>query len=95
MDIYNNKMEIPPISITSSTIDSATIRDAVNNHLGIKCIKDVESVYISDTLMTHFITFDKVNKSDKLKTFIQGLGGCVPIKYKHHTFIAISNMYDI
>ena len=88
-------MEIPPISITSSTIDSATIRDAVNNHLGIKCIKDVESVYISDTLMTHYITFKKVDLTSDIKTFIRELGGCVPIKYKHHTFMAISNMYDI
>ena len=88
-------MEIPPISITSSTIDTTTIKDAVQTHLGVKCIKDIESVYISDTLMTHFVTFKKVELTDKIKTFIKDLGGCVTIKYKHHTFIAISNMYDI
>jgi hypothetical protein len=88
-------MEIPPISITSSTIDSNTIKDAVQAHLGTKCIKDIDSVYISDTLMTHFITFKKVELTSDMKTFLKELGGCVPIKYKHHTFIAISNMYDI
>ena len=88
-------MEIPPISITSSTIDSNTIKDAVQAHLGTKCIKDIDSVYISDTLMTHFITFKKVELTGDMKTFLKELGGCVPIKYKHHTFIAISNMYDI
>jgi hypothetical protein len=88
-------MEIPPISITSSTIDSSTIKDAVNNYLGVNCIKDVDSVYISDTLMTHYITFKKVDLTHEIKSFIKELGGCVPIKYKHHTFIAISNMYDI
>ena len=88
-------MEIPPISITSPTIDSATIKDAVQDHIGTECIKDIDSVYISDTLMTHYITFNKIAKSEKLKAFIQDLGGCVSIKYKQHTFIAISNMYDI
>ena len=88
-------MEIPPISITSSTIDSSTIKDAVQTHLGTKCIRDIDSVYISDTLMTHFITFQKVEFTNEIKTFVKELGGCVPIKYKHHTFIAISNMYDI
>ena len=88
-------MEIPPISITASVIDTRTIKDAVHQHLGSECIKDIDSVYISDTLMTHFITFDKVIKTNKMKDFIKELGGCVTIKYKHHTFIAISNMYDI
>jgi hypothetical protein len=88
-------MEIPPISITSPTIDTTTIKDAVQTHLGVKCIKDIDSVYISDTMMTHFITFKKVDVTQDIKSFIKELGGCVPIKYKHHTFIAISNMYDI
>ena len=88
-------MEIPPISITASVIDTTTIKDAVNTHIGTDCIKDIDSVYISDTMMTHFITFKKVNVTDDIKHFIKELGGCVPIKYKHHTFIAISNMYDI
>lgn len=88
-------MEIPPISITSSTIDTTTIKDAVQAHLGVKCIKDIESVYVSETLMTHFITFKKVDLTNEMKTFLKELGGCVSIKYKHHTFIAISNMYDI
>jgi len=88
-------MELPPISITSPVIDSKTIKDAVQAYLASECVKDMESVYISDTLMTHFITFNKVPVSNNLKSFVKDLGGCVPIKYKHHTFIAISNMYDI
>jgi hypothetical protein len=88
-------MEIPPISITSSTIDTTTIKDAVHAHLGVKCVKEIESVYISETLMTHFITFQKVELTSVMKTFLRELSGCVAIKYKHHTFIAISNMYDI
>ena len=88
-------MELPPISITSQVIDSTTIKNAVQTHLATECVKDIESVYISDTLMTHFITFNKTPLTKNLKEFVKELGGCVPIKYKHHTFIAISNMYDI
>lgn len=88
-------MELPPISITSPVIDSATIKTAVQMHIGAECIRDIESVYISDTMMTHFITFNKTPVTTNMKTFVKELGGCVPIKYKHHTFIAISNMYDI
>ena len=88
-------MELPPISITSPVIDSSTIKYAVQTYIGSDCIKDVESVYISDTLMTHFITFNRTPVTAEMKAFVKDLGGCVPIKYKHHTFIAISNMYDI
>lgn len=88
-------MELPPISITSPVIDSLTIKTAVQMHIGVECIKEIESVYISDTMMTHFITFNKTPVTTNMKLFVKELGGCVPIKYKHHTFIAISNMYDI
>jgi len=88
-------MELPPISITSPVIDSFTIKKAVHMHIGVECIKEIESVYISDTMMTHFITFNKTPITNNMKMFVKELGGCVPIKYKHHTFIAISNMYDI
>jgi len=88
-------MEIPPISITCQTIDTTTVKDAVEHHIGVKCIKDVDSVYISDTLMTHYITFKPTPLTNAVKTFIKELSGCVPIHYKHHTFMAISNMYDV
>lgn len=88
-------MELPPISITSPVIDSATIKNAIQEHLGSVCVKDIDSVYISDTMMTHFVTFNKSPVTNNMKNFVKELGGCVPIKYKHHTFIAISNMYDI
>ena len=88
-------MEIPPISITCQTIDTTTVKDAVETYIGTQCIKDIDSVYISDTLMTHYITFKPTPMTDTLKTFIKELSGCVPIKYKTYTFMAISNMYDV
>ena len=88
-------MQVPPISITSSTCDSRTIKEAVENYIGINCIHEIESVYITDTKMTHFITFKKVDLSDTIKKFIMDLGGCVPIQYKKHMFIAVSNFYDV
>lgn len=88
-------MSIPPISITYKTIDTITIKDAIESHLNAKCVKDVDSQYISDTLMTHYITFKPTPLTPELKDFIKGLSECVTIKYKHHTFMAISNVYDV
>ena len=88
-------MEIQPISITYQTIDSSTIKDAIEAHIGAKCVKDIDSQYISDTLMTHYITFHKTPLTDNIKEFIKDLSDCVTIKYKHHTFTAITNVYDV
>ena len=89
------QLQLPPISITSATCDTRTIKNAVEEYIGLSCIADIESVYITDTKMTHFITFKKVDMSDSIKQFILDLGGCVPISYKKHTFIAVSNFYDV
>ena len=88
-------MEIPPISITCQTIDTTTIKKAIEEHLGSNCVNDIDSVYISETLMTHYVTFKPTPLTNSVKTFVKELSGCVPIKYKHHTFMAISNMYDV
>ena len=88
-------MEIQPISITYQTIDTTTIKDAIEAHLNAKCVKDIDSQYISDTLMTHYITFKPTPMTPELKEFIKELSECVTIKYKHHTFTAITNMYDV
>ena len=64
------QMQVPPISITSATCDSRTIKNAVEEYIGINCIDDIESVYITDTKMTHFITFKKVDVSENIKKFI-------------------------
>jgi len=45
--------------------------------------------------MTHYITFHKTPLTDNVKEFIKELSECVTIKYKHHTFTAITNVYDI
>ena len=89
------QMQLPPISITTSTCETITIKRAVENYIGVKCIHDIDSVYITETKMTHFITFKKVDVSDTIKKFILDLGGCVPIPYKNKTFIAVSNLYDV
>jgi len=88
-------MEIQPISITYQTIDATTIKDAIEEYLNVKCVKDIDSQYISDTLMTHYITFKPIPLTDQVKTFIKELSDCVTIKYKHHTFVAVSNVFDV
>lgn len=88
-------MEIPPISITYQTIDTNTLKDAIEQHIAVKCVKDIDSQYISETLMTHYITFKPTPLTDEVKQFIKELSECATIKYKHHTFIAISNVYDV
>ena len=60
-------MSIPPISITYQTVDSKTIKDAIETHLNAKCVKDIDSQYISDTLMTHYITFKPTPMTPELK----------------------------
>ena len=88
-------MEIQPISITYQTIDSTTIKNAIEAHIGAPCVKNIDSQYISDTLMTHYVTFKPTPLTDNVKTFIKELSDSVTIKYKHHTLIAITNVYDV
>ena len=89
------QIQLPPISITSTVIDTNTIKCAVENYIGINCISYIDSVYITNTKMTHFISFKLVKMNDHLRQFILDLEGCIAIKYNHHVFIAVSNLYDV
>jgi len=86
---------IPPISITTQTMETCTIKNAIHQHLGINCIHDIDSIYITNTKMIYYITFKQIELNETIKKFIKELNGFVSIKYNHHTFIAVSNIYDL
>lgn len=88
-------MQLPPISITSAVIDTLTIKHAVEKYIGLNCVSDIDSVFITNTQMTHFISFKPIEMNARTKQFILDLEGFVSIKYKQYTFIAVSNFYDV
>ena len=88
-------MQMPPITITSTTVDTTTIKCAIEKYIGLNCVSDIDSIYITNTQMTHFISFKPVEINDRTKQFILDLESFVPIKYNQHTFIAVSNFYDV
>ena len=89
-------IQIPVVTFTSGYVPNEITKEAIEQHLGFKCVKSVDSVYINSNRMSYNVYFDKVEVkySDTIKSFVTNISNKLIIKYEHFTFNLIAQNYN-
>ena len=89
-------IQIPVVTFTAGVVPNEITKEAIEQHLGFKCVKSVDSVYINSNRMSYNVYFDKVDlkHSDIIKSFVTNISDKLTIKYENFTFDLIAQNYN-
>ena len=89
-------IQIPVVTFTSGYVPNEITKEAIEQHLGFKCVKSIDSVYINKSLMSYNVYFDKVElkHSSVIKSFVTDISKKLIVKYENFTFNLIAQNYN-
>jgi hypothetical protein len=89
-------IQIPVVTVTSGYAMESIIKDAVELHLGFKCVKTIDGIHINDKLISYNVYFDKVTDlhSDTIKEFVKNISNKLLITYENCTFNVMAQYYN-
>ena len=89
-------IQIPVVTFTAGVVPNEITKEAIEQHLGFKCVKSVDSVYINSNRMSYNVYFDKVDlkHSDIIKSFVTNISDILTIKYENFTIDLIAQNYN-
>ena len=90
-------IQIPVVTVTSGYGMTSIIKDAIELHLGFKCVKTVDEIHINDKWMSYNVYFDKVeiNYSDTIKEFVKNISTKLTIQYENCKFNVMAQNYNM
>lgn len=90
-------IHIPGVTITSGYSMDPIIKEAIELHLGFKCVKSIDGIHITDKRISYNIYFDKVDEthSDTIKQFVKDISNNLTIKYENCTFNLMAQYYNL
>ena len=89
-------IQIPVVTVTSGYAMETIIKEAVELHLGFKCVKTIDGIHINDKLISYNVYFDKVElkHSSVIKSFVTDISKKLIVKYENFTFNLIAQNYN-
>ena len=90
-------IQIPVVTFTAGYVPNEITKEAIEQHLGFKCVKSIDEIHISDKLMSYNVYFEKVgmNHSLTIKQFVKNISNKLTIKYENCTFNLMAQYYNI
>jgi hypothetical protein len=89
-------IQIPGVTVTSGYAMDPIIKEAVEMHLGFKCVKTIDGIHINNKLISYNVYFDKVDEEHSLiiKEFVKQISNKLTIHYENCTFDLMAQYYN-
>ena len=90
-------IQIPVVTVTSGYAMESIIKEAIELHLGFKCVKSIDGIHINDKLISYNVYFEKVNmnNSDAVKEFVKQISNKLCITYENCKFDVLAQYYNL